>query len=98
MLLDYLSKPSPTTVLVFCHKHKTLDKRRELGKKAEQLAVSATFKKPYDNQLSEFVFEYVKERKYLIEDGAAQVLAEYVGNDLNRLANEIDKFLISHDV
>ena len=97
MLLDYLSKPSPTTVLVLCHKHKTLDKRRELGKKAEKLAVSATFKKPYDNQLSEFVLEYAKEKKYLIEDSAAQVLAEYVGNDLNRLANEVDKILISHD-
>ena len=97
LLLDYLSKPSPTTVLVLCHKHKTLDKRRELGKKAEQLAVSATFKKPYDNQLGEFVLLYVKEKKYSIEDNAAQVLAEYVGNDLNRLANEVDKILISHD-
>ncbi|MBI1769261.1 MAG: DNA polymerase III subunit delta [Bacteroidetes bacterium] len=97
LLLDYLSKPSPTTVLVLCHKHKTLDKRRELGKKAEQLSVSATFKKPYDNQLSEFVLSYVKEKKYSIEDSAAQVLAEYVGNDLNRLTNEVDKILISHD-
>lgn len=98
LLLDYLSRPSPTTVLVLCHKHKTLDKRRELGKKAEQLAVSATFKKPYDNQLSEFVLSYVKEKKYLIEDNAAQALAEYVGNDLSRLANEVDKILISHEV
>ncbi len=97
LLLDYLSRPSPTTVLVLCHKHKTLDKRRELGKKAEQLAVSATFKKPYDNQLSEFVLSYVKTKKYTIEDNAAQVLAEYVGNDLSRLANEVDKILISHD-
>ena len=97
LLFDYLSKPSPTTVLVLCHKHKTLDKRRELGKKAEQLTVSATFKKPYDNQLSEFVLSYVKEKNYSIEDNAAQVLSEYVGNDLSRLANEVDKILISHD-
>jgi len=97
MLLDYLTKPSSTTVLVLCHKHKTLDKRRELGKKSEQLATSATFKKPYDNQLSEFILSYVKEKKYSIEESAAQVLAEYVGNDLNRLANEVDKVLISHD-
>ncbi|GHN01329.1 DNA polymerase III subunit delta [Cytophagales bacterium WSM2-2] len=97
LLLDYLQKPSPTTVLVLCHKHKTLDKRRELGKKAEQLATSATFKKPYDNQLNEFVLAYVKEKKYSIDDDAARILAEYVGNDLNRLANEVDKILISHD-
>lgn len=97
LLLDYLNKPSPTTVLVLCHKHKTLDKRRELGKKAEQLAVSATFKKPYDNQLVDFVLEYVGQKKFIIEEDAARVLAEYVGNDLNRLANEVDKVLISHD-
>jgi DNA polymerase-3 subunit delta len=97
LLLDYLTKPSPTTVLVLCHKHKTLDKRKELGKKAEQLAVSATFKKPYDNQLADFVLEYVDQKKYAIEEDAARILAEYVGNDLNRLANEVDKILISHD-
>src|SRR5580765_6855800 len=97
LLLDYLTKPSPTTVLVLCHKNKTLDKRRELGKKAEQLAVSASFKKPYDNQLVEFVVEYVDQKKYTIEEDAARVLAEYVGNDLNRLVNEVDKVLISHD-
>jgi DNA polymerase-3 subunit delta len=97
LLLDYLTKPSPTTVLVLCHKNKTLDKRRELGKKAEQWAVSATFKKPYDNQLVDFVLEYVSQKKYTIEEDAARVLAEYVGNDLNRLSNEVDKILISHD-
>jgi DNA polymerase-3 subunit delta len=98
LLLDYLTKPSPTTVLVLCHKNKALDKRRELGKKAEQLAVSATFKKPYDNQLVEFVLDYAAEKKYAMEEEAARVLAEYVGNDLNRLANEVDKVVISHDV
>src|SRR6266705_3784420 len=97
LLLDYLTKPSPTTVLVLCHKNKTLDKRRELGKKAEQLAVSATFKKPYDNQLVDFILEYVGQTKHSIEEDAARMLAEYVGNDLNRLTNEVDKVLISHD-
>jgi DNA polymerase-3 subunit delta len=97
LLLDYLTNPSPTTVLVLCHKNKALDKRRELGKKAEQLATTGTFKKPYDNQLVEFVLEYVAQKKYSIEEDAARVLAEYVGNDLNRLANEVDKVLISHE-
>ena len=97
LLLDYLTQPVPSTVLVLCHKHKTLDKRRELGKKAEQLATSAAFKKPYDNQLIEFIVKYIEEKKYSIDEEAARVLAEYVGNDLNRLANEADKILISHD-
>jgi DNA polymerase III subunit delta len=95
LLLDYLSRPVPSTVLVFCHKHKSLDKRRELGKKIGQLAVCASTKKLYDNQLPEFVAEYTREQKIPIDDRAVQALCEFVGNDLHRLANEIDKLVIS---
>jgi len=94
LLLDYITRPLPSTVLVLCHKHKSFDKRRELGKKIDQLTVSATFKKVYENQLGDFILEYVKGKGYRFEDNAVRVLAEYVGNDLNRLANEIDKVLI----
>ena len=95
LLLDYLSKKVPSTVLVFCHKHKNLDKRRELGKKIDKLAVTLTIKKCYDNQLPDFVTDYVSEKKIAIEDKAILALCEFVGNDLHRLANEIDKLIIS---
>lgn len=95
LLLDYLTKQVPSTILVFCHKHKSLDKRRELGKKIDQYAVMLNTKKMYDNQLPEFVHEYINEKKVQVEDRAVQVLCEYVGNDLHRLANEIDKLIIS---
>ena len=95
LLLDYLSRQVPSTVLVFCHKHKNLDKRRELGKKIDKLAVTLTTKKSYDNQLPDFVAEYVSEKKISIEDRAILALCEFVGNDLHRLANEIDKLIIS---
>jgi DNA polymerase III subunit delta len=95
LLLDYLSKAVPSTVLVFCHKHKTLDKRRELGKKIGQLALTLSTKKLYDNQLPEFVAEYTREKKVAIDDRAVHAICEFVGNDLHRLANEIDKLVIS---
>jgi DNA polymerase-3 subunit delta len=95
LLLDYLSKPVPSTVLVFCHKHKSLDKRKELGKKIDQLAVCINGKKIYDNQLPEFVVEYARDKKINIDDRAVIALCEYVGNDLHRLANEMDKLAIS---
>ncbi len=98
LLLDYASKPVPSTVLVLCHKHKTLDKRRELGKKLDKLPGSATFKKVYDNQLPDFILQYVNDRGCSIEGEAVQVLAECVGPDLSRMANEIDKILISTEV
>jgi len=95
LLLDYLTKQVPSTVLVFCHKNKNLDKRRDLGKKIEKLAVTLTTKKSYDNQLPEFVIEYANEKKVPIEERATLALCEFVGNDLHRLANEIDKLIIS---
>lgn len=95
LLLDYLTKAVPSTVLVFCHKHKNLDKRRELGKKIGQLSVCVTAKKLYDNQLPEFVAEYTRERKIPMDDRAIHAICEFVGNDLHRIANEIDKLVIS---
>lgn len=95
LLLDYLTKQVPSTVLVFCHKHKTLDKRREVGKKIDQYAVMLTTKKLYDNQLPDFIYEYTHDKNVTIDDRAVQVLCEYVGNDLHRMANEIDKLIIS---
>jgi DNA polymerase-3 subunit delta len=95
LLLDYLTKAVPSTVLVFCHKNKSLDKRRELGKKVDQLAVTLTTKKVYDNQLPDFVVEYSRERKFAIDDRGVQALCEFVGNDLHRLTNEIEKLIIS---
>lgn len=97
LLLDYITRPVPSTVLVFCHKHKTLDKRRELGKKIDQLTACITTKKLYDNQLPEFVSEYAREKKVNIEERAVQALCEFVGNDLHRLANELDKLVIGSE-
>lgn len=95
LLLDYLKNPVPSTILVFCHKHKALDKRKELGKKIDQYSTSLNSKKLYDNQLPDFVGEYAREKKITIEERAITALCEYVGNDLHRLANEIDKLMIT---
>lgn len=94
LLLDYFQRPVPSTVLVFCHMHKTLDKRKELGKNAEKLLTVFTFRKAYDNQLPAFVVEYVTGKGMKIDPKAVQLLCDSVGNDLSRLANEIDKVLI----
>lgn len=95
LLLDYIQHPVPSTILVFCHKYKTQDKRKELGKKIDQCTISLTCKKIYDNQLPEFVSEYAREKKIGMEDRAVMALCDYVGNDLHRLANEIDKLAIT---
>lgn len=95
LLLDYVSNPTPSTILVICHKHKALDKRRELGKKIDKLTISATFKKPYESQLPDFILAYCKEKGRGIDEPATRMLCEYVGNDLKRLSNELDKVMIA---
>ena len=95
LLLDYVSNPTPSTILVLCHKHKALDKRRELGKKIDKLTVSAVFKKPYENKLPEFIHGYVNEKGHEADEKAVRILCEYVGTDLKRMDNELDKVMIS---
>ncbi len=95
LLLEYLKNPVPSTILVFGHKHKPLDKRKELGKNISKLATTITGKKLYENQLPDFVTEYAAGKGVKIESNAVQALCEFVGNDLSRLTNEFDKLVIS---
>ncbi|UII31535.1 DNA polymerase III subunit delta [Fulvivirga ulvae] len=95
LLTDYIQNPVPSTILVFCHKNKTLDKRKALGKLIEKHAIALTTKKLYDNQVPVWVENYIKDKGFGITPKAVQMLADSIGNDLERLANEVDKMLIN---
>lgn len=95
LLLDYLAHPVPSTILVFCHKNKSLDKRKALGKNIDKQAVLVSTKKLYDNQVPAWVDAYIKSKQFGINAKATQMLSDAIGNDLERLANEIDKMLIN---
>jgi DNA polymerase-3 subunit delta len=91
LMLSYLERPVPSTLLVLCHKYKSLDKRKELGKKADQLALSLNFKRIQEKELPGFVNEFVRGKGHKIEDDAIRVLCESVGTDLSRMTSEISK-------
>ena len=93
--LNYILNPQPSTLLVFCFKYKTIDKRSAVAKALQKNAVFLETKKLYDNQVPEWINEYVKEKKYLISPKAGFLMAEFLGNDLSKISNEIDKLLIS---
>lgn len=93
LLLRYLEQPSTTTVLVLCHKHKTLDGRKALAKAAEKSAVLLTTKKLYENQVPGWLTAYVKEHGAAITPEAVMLLVQRAGTDLARLASEVDKLL-----
>ncbi|WP_347157044.1 DNA polymerase III subunit delta [Pontibacter chitinilyticus] len=91
----YLQRPLTSTVLVFCHKHKSLDGRKALGKAISKQAVLLTTKKLYENQVPAWVNQYLKQKGIKATQQAVLLLSEYIGADLSRLANEIDKLLLN---
>ncbi|MFD2787298.1 DNA polymerase III subunit delta [Hymenobacter rubripertinctus] len=99
----YLKNPLQSTVLVFCYKHKTLDARKKLGKlltgdkKAPAPAgtVLMTSKKLYDNQVAPWLTAYVRSKGQQMTPQATNMLAEYIGGELSRLTNEVDKMLLN---
>ncbi len=95
LLESYVQNPLPSTILVLAHKHKTLDGRKSLAKTIDKQAVLVDAKKLYDNKLPDWVVFYVKDKGYRIQLPAAQLLADYIGNDLSRLSNEIDKLMLN---
>ena len=94
-LLSYLQHPLNSTVLVFCFKYKSLDKRSKIYKELEKHAVIFEAKKLYDNKIPEWVSNYLHNKGYQIKPQAMQLIAEYLGNDLSRVANECDKLLLN---
>ncbi len=94
-LVAYLQNPQPTTILVFCYKYKTLDKRSVVYKSLQKNHVFLETKKQYDNQLPDWITSYIADKKYKINAKATFLLAEFLGNDLSKITNEIDKLVIN---
>ena len=91
----YIEKPTLSTILVLCYKYKTLDKRTSFFKKLEANTVYIESAKLYDNQVPAWVERYLMEKGTRIEPSADAMLAEYLGNDLHKIANELDKLIIA---
>ncbi len=89
----YVKNPNPTTILVVAYKYKSLDKRKKVYKAIASKGVVMESKKLYDNQLASWISSYTSEKKRRISPKAAVLLAEYVGNNLSRISNEINKLI-----
>lgn len=94
-LVYYLQKPLKSTILVICHKHGTLDKRKKLAAEIEKAGILFESKKLKDVQLPIFITSYIKQKGYDIDPKATAMLAEFVGADLSRLVGEMEKLIIT---
>lgn len=90
-LLSYAINPQPTTILVLCYKYKTLDKRKKLAKQIANIGVLFESKKLYDNQVPDWIKRVLAGKGYTITPKAAQMLVEFLGNDLSKVNNELEK-------
>ncbi|WP_369995243.1 DNA polymerase III subunit delta [Winogradskyella sp.] len=94
-LATYAENPQPTTVLVINYKYKKIDKRKALYKAINKKGgVVFESKKLYDNQVPDWIRRVLKGQGYDISPKAAQMLVEFLGTDLSKVNNELDKLKI----
>jgi len=94
-LLSYLENPLPGTILVFCYKHGKFDKRKKTFKAIEKNGVVFESMPLYDSKVPVWIEDFIIEKGYTISQQASLMLAEYLGNDLSRIANELEKLMIN---
>jgi DNA polymerase-3 subunit delta len=96
-LLSYAENPQPSTILVFCHKYGKLDGRKKVAGKIKKSHVLFESKKLYDNQIPNWITTYLGDKGFSISPTASMLLSEYLGSDLSRISNELEKLLIGAD-
>ena len=91
----YLDTIPETTLLVFVYKYKKLDKRKTFAKKLDKKGVYFESKKLYDSNIPNWIQNYLKADGYSITPKATQMLADFLGTDLHKIANELKKLTIA---
>ena len=93
-LIHYVENPLESTLLVINYKYKKLDKRKKLFKALEKNSILFESKRLYDDKIPPWINSYLRSRGKKIEPKAAVILTEYLGNDLGKIANELEKLII----
>ena len=91
----YFRQIQPSTVLIFCHKNGIIDRRQKVATLINKEGVLFESKKLYDNQLAPFVQNYLRRKHVAAGPGAAEMVADFIGSDLNRIASELDKLILA---
>jgi DNA polymerase-3 subunit delta len=94
-LAFYIEKPLLSTILVFCYKYKSIDKRTRLFKTLETNAVYFDSPRLRDYQIPPWIERYLMTKGIKTEPSASALLTEYLGTDLHKIANELDKLIIT---
>jgi len=96
LLEAYIANPLITTVLVFCYKYGKLNGTTKLAKALKKSATMMVSDKLREYKVPAWIVGYLSTKGYKISEMASRLLADHIGNNLERLSNEIDKLLINH--
>lgn len=91
----YIEKPLSSTIFIVAHKEKKVDGRSKLAKLLKEKAELLTTKKMYDNELPAWTQQMIENKGYQPTQKAIHLLVDHIGNDLSRLANEVDKVILN---
>jgi len=94
-LEPYILNPLETTILVLCYKYEKIDRRKTLFKNIEKKGILFESAKIYDNKIPDWISSYVRKMNYSISPKACFLLAEFLGNDISKIVNEISKLIIN---
>src|SRR5690606_20856769 len=89
--------PLQSTILVLCHKYGKFDKRKKVYKVIEKKGLVFESASIYDNKVPAWIEDFIKAKGYHINPKASALLAEYLGNDLTKVSNEIEKLILNVD-
>jgi DNA polymerase-3 subunit delta len=94
-LQPYVEKPLSSTILVIAHKYKKIDQRKGFAKSVDKAGVLFESARIYENKVPAWINDQIIAQGFVIRPDACQLLAEYLGNDLSRISNELEKLLIN---
>ncbi len=94
LLTAYVKNPLQSTILVVNYKYKNLDRRKSLAAAAEKIGVLFESKKIPDYKMPGFITSLMQQRSISVDPKAAQMLSDFLGNDLSRLSKELDKLAL----
>ncbi|PQJ09848.1 DNA polymerase III subunit delta [Flavipsychrobacter stenotrophus] len=94
-LMGYFEKPSPTTVLLIEYRFKKADGKTKAVKYAKDKGLYFNSEKIKDASMPAWIRDYGKEVGFTIGERESEILATYLGNDLQKVVNEISKVRIN---
>lgn len=93
-LLPYILEPVETTIFIIEYKN-TVDKRFKIFKALANLDSAYESKSVRDYQIEQWITDYVSGQKWNITADTTRLLAEYLGTDLQKIVNELDKIMLN---